>query len=468
MRIAAVLLWLAGLAAPAVADPLPVGREDLGRAWLRMERTLQAHPPKPEVRKRLGDAFDVKTLAFFRGGFREVVRGIDAITAELRGISSTDGPGAFALAFRLDFDPPVWVIGRTERATMTGGALYEVAIDDAGLGKLRIRLLDPAGRTQMEMPVRSAAPSGTASLAAKGLEPGVHEYRIVGPGIDEPAGRVVVMREHPEEIRARNEKRIAALPEDAPPRAVACVRARNALIVTKPSPAQSYTWISDPHSLSVEVGAELDALAKGKDPYRGRTGDRWALVDVEGDGIPYRIFVPDSVGEKPVPLVVALHGAGADENAFFEGYGAGRIRDLAAQRGFIVVAPRTLSVARKPGAFPALVDAIAEDYAIDPARVYVLGHSLGGMATGLFARAHGDRIAAACQMAGGRGRTGRDGPPILFVHAGQDRVVRTPPPPESALVTVRRYADEAHTFVVGKALPAAIDWLLEHPKEEKK
>jgi len=468
VRTLVILALLLGVSAPAAADPLPVGRPDLGRAWMRFERALRDHPPKPEVRIRMGDEFDTKTRAFFRGGFREVVRGIDALTAELRGGRPGKGPAAFALAFRLDVDPPVWVAGKTKEAEMKSGTVYDVPVADEDLARLRVRLLGPHGGTRMEMPFRAGRVEGRLSLAATGLSTGVYRFRIVGPGgIDEPAGRLPVLPEHPDVTRARNEKRIAGLGGDVPAQALASVRARNALITAKPVPGLSYAWITDPLTLATKVDAEIAALASGRNPYHGRKGDLWRIVLAKGEAVPFRIFVPESYRGKPVPLVIALHGAGADENALFEGYGAGLLKELAASKGFIVVTPRTMSVAGKPGAFPALLETIVADYAIDPARVYVLGHSLGGMATGLIARTHGDRIAACCQFAGGFGRTGKSGPPILFVHAGRDRIVRTGPPQASKLVTVRRYPDEGHTFVVAKALPAAIDWLLAHPEKKR-
>jgi len=469
MKPVLIVALLLASASISRAAPPPVGRQDLGLAWMRMERALRDHPPKPEVRKRLGDAFDVKTMAFFRGGFREVVRGIDSITAELRGVSAVEGPAAFAMAYRVKCDPPVWVIGRdTTSLAMRCRTIYDVKVTKETLvaADLELRLITPGGKTLLDVPGDATAMDGQAALYKLNPKPGVHEFRLVGKGIDETVGRLTVMTRPPHEIRAANQKRISALPKDAPPRAVVCVRARNALIVAKPHPGQSYAWISDPHTLSVEVDAEITALEKGVNPYRGRKGDQWRIVSAKGDAVPFRIFVPGSVGEKPVPLLVALHGAGADENALFEGYGAGLIKELAAKHGFIVVAPRTMSVARKPGAFITLLDTIAADHAIDPARVYVLGHSLGGMATGLLARAHPDRITACCQIAGGFGRTGKNGPPILFIHAGRDRVVRMDPPPASDLITVKSYPDEAHTFVVPVALPGAIDWLLAHPKKK--
>ena len=55
---------------------------------------------------------------------------------------------------------------------------------------------------------------------------------------------------------------------------------------------------------------------------------------------------------------------------------------------------------------------------------------------------------------------------VLFVHAGRDQILRMNPPEESDLVTVRRYPDEAHTWVVPLALPGILDWLFEHTKAE--
>ena len=43
---------------------------------------------------------------------------------------------------------------------------------------------------------------------------------------------------------------------------------------------------------------------------------------------------------KPLPLVIALHGAGGSENMFFDAYGNGKIVDLCRKRGWLLVAPR--------------------------------------------------------------------------------------------------------------------------------
>src|SRR5262249_10575139 len=65
-----------------------------------------------------------------------------------------------------------------------------------------------------------------------------------------------------------------------------------------------------------ELSAALEA---GKDYYTlDKVGQFWLTVGTQ----PVRIQVPRGLKkDKPVPIVVALHGAGGTENLFFDGYG---------------------------------------------------------------------------------------------------------------------------------------------------
>jgi predicted peptidase len=92
-----------------------------------------------------------------------------------------------------------------------------------------------------------------------------------------------------------------------------------------------------------------------------------------------RVFVPaDTKLDKPVPLVIALHGAGGSENMFFDTYGAGAVVKLCAERGWLLVAPRLALIGAPP--LDAIVDALAERYPVDRSRLLVVGHSLGAAA----------------------------------------------------------------------------------------
>src|SRR5262249_47326689 len=102
--------------------------------------------------------------------------------------------------------------------------------------------------------------------------------------------------------------------------------------------------------------------------------------------------------KKPVPVVFALHGAGVDENMFFESYGAGRIVRECEKRGWVLVAPRG---GLSPDGPPVvkLFDKLAERYPLDRKRVFVVGHSMG--AAQAISQAADGKFAAVAALAGG-------------------------------------------------------------------
>jgi dienelactone hydrolase len=209
-----------------------------------------------------------------------------------------------------------------------------------------------------------------------------------------------------------------------------------------------------------------------------RLRDDEALAAIDGDthrtfrlgdvSLAARVFVPPH-DDTPLPLVIALHGAGGDEHMFFEAYGQGRLVRLAREQGFVAVAPLTYTVLARPDAFPALIDAIAAFAPIDRTRVYVLGHSLGGITTIELLSRHSDRIAAACCIAGGSptAKTSPTLPRTLVVFGGIDPLMggksleaTTARAVESGVpLTVRLERERGHTLLVGDLLPDVIAWL---------
>jgi len=151
-----------------------------------------------------------------------------------------------------------------------------------------------------------------------------------------------------------------------------------------------------------------DSLTAGKDPLAGRYGDfhRAYRSTVDNDLQPYRLFVPDSYDSaKATPLVVALHGMGGDENGMFDGYGKSLTVE-AGKKGFLVVAPKGRGPASmyRGTAEQDVMDVIAEvrrDYKVDPARIYLMGHSMGGYGTWSVAISHPDVFAALAPISGG-------------------------------------------------------------------
>ena len=199
------------------------------------------------------------------------------------------------------------------------------------------------------------------------------------------------------------------------------------------------------------------------------------------DSIAFHAVVPHG-RTGPLPLVIALHGAGADERAFLEAYGAGRLRELAEERGFILVTVFTNAWMRQPaGAFDAAVDSAAARHAVDPSRIYVLGHSLGAGATWSTARVRGDRIAAIACLAGGCGAPPATGPaparmPPTLLYAGELDPLAAPSRLETAVARGREAGYEidyrirpaaGHTLMVGPVLDEVVGWLLAKVRSEK-
>jgi len=165
----------------------------------------------------------------------------------------------------------------------------------------------------------------------------------------------------------------------------------------------------------------------------------------------------------PVPIVVALHGAGGSENLFFEGYGAGHIVTECRKRGWLLVATRSgLSFGTGPP-IPALLDELAKRYPLDPKRVFVVGHSMGAMQTIDLIQKHPTAFAAAAALGGGgavRDPKAFAASP-LFVGVGEKdgialagaRGLNKALAAGAKNLTYKEYPDVEHMVIVREALP---------------
>ena len=143
--------------------------------------------------------------------------------------------------------------------------------------------------------------------------------------------------------------------------------------------------------------ATLADAKSGKNPFAGRTGDfkRHYFLTEAGEIMPYRLYIPANYdGSRAFPLVVALHGLGGTEDSMF---GANyRVIPEAEKRGYIIAAPlgyridggygRNMGSDNKRSKLSEqdvmhVLELVRKDYKIDDQRIYLMGHSMGGIGT---------------------------------------------------------------------------------------
>jgi predicted esterase len=195
-----------------------------------------------------------------------------------------------------------------------------------------------------------------------------------------------------------------------------------------------------------------------------RTGQFWLSIPTGAVSTLARLFVPDAAKNgKPLPLVVALHGAGGSENLFFEAYGYGMIARLAQERGWLVVAPRAGWLFDGPPPVPAMIDELAKIYPVDKQRIYLVGHSMGAMQAVTLAQESPGRYAAIAVLGAGGSVTKpaafRDLPVFIgcgredFLLGGAKGLAASLKKAVATRVTYKEYPGVEHLLIVQEALP---------------
>jgi predicted esterase len=182
-----------------------------------------------------------------------------------------------------------------------------------------------------------------------------------------------------------------------------------------PSLAAGGSTASEPFDIprDLTLADELStALLAKKDPLPSRTGDlRLAYRSgVDATLQPFRAFVPAGFDRlRKYPLIIALHGSVADENAYMDGYlspdtGHNLLKELAQEHGYILATPK----GRGPWDFYQgnaerdvldVMDRMLRIYPIDSSRVFLTGHSMGGTGTWTIGFSHPQRFAALAPVA---------------------------------------------------------------------
>lgn len=162
---------------------------------------------------------------------------------------------------------------------------------------------------------------------------------------------------------------------------------------------------------------------------------RQYLFAPTGQQMPYRVFVPPAWdGKASLPIILMLHGAGANENSYMD-MADGLLPKLAAEHGYIVVSPlgfAPLGAYGNPLRLPAVfgesaaaatqraavtparqrelnlselevitaLEIVTEEYGADRSRTFLAGHSMGSGGAWHLAARYPERWRAVAPMSG--------------------------------------------------------------------
>lgn len=119
---------------------------------------------------------------------------------------------------------------------------------------------------------------------------------------------------------------------------------------------------------------------------------------------PYRLYVPTIYDARtPLPLIVAMHGTGGNQDTLFDEYQEAPHKDAAEKHGVLLVSPlgRGTTEYRGIGENDVLcvIQDVQQRLAVDADRIYLTGHSMGGTGAAYLALHHPDQFAAIAPLA---------------------------------------------------------------------
>jgi len=135
-------------------------------------------------------------------------------------------------------------------------------------------------------------------------------------------------------------------------------------------------------------------------------GDLSSLATVQPEWIRFvgkktvqsvRVHYPS---QRPATWIIAFHGAGGSENMFFESYGAGRLIELATQKGWGVVCPHQ-ALGGQSLQLDELLALMKSELDIVPTRVFLVGHSMGAAQAMMQANQFPELVSATAITGGG-------------------------------------------------------------------
>jgi acetyl esterase/lipase len=281
-----------------------------------------------------------------------------------------------------------------------------------------------------------------------------------------------------------------AAPAQGAPAGAGAASAKAPPAPSGPSKVRS-DYVSPLSPLALDLEVELKraeqiatAVQAGRDPMAGITGDVHLAYRSNLDGMlmPYRVYVPTNYSpQRTWPLVVFLHGALCDENTFMN---SDELQPFAERLGYLVVSvngrgPRS-GYTKESGAQQDVFDVMSlmeKYYHVDSSRIFLTGHSMGGMGTWSIGLEFRDKFAALAPEAGTRNTTDLEAKlargkkiPILITVGGKDTAF----PPEPAIEVYQKlkaagyptkiveYPLDEHNPVFTSSTPEVFAWFEKH------
>ncbi|MEN3001259.1 MAG: alpha/beta fold hydrolase [Armatimonadota bacterium] len=354
-------------------------RADLAIKLIEMETCWEAHRHSLPARQRATRPLSEALVAFFAGRFSSLAQNLTLACLMLESETPPTPEKLYAgsIGVRL---PRVVDKEALDRGELTPQielfAYYEATKPDTPL-QLRWKVIDSGmKRTISEGTLENPGAGATATLLARVPE-GDYEVHFE-IRLDK---QVVRQWRQPVSVIANLAARLAALDQatkasnDFDPLEQATVQ--NALEVLHNAQQGVHPETFYPLLRLLRFAEQVVARRKeGKPGWQPAPGDYWMAIPYRERRVVFRLFVPPQfAANRPIPLVVALHGAGGNEHLFFDGYGLGIVLKEAEKRGWAVIAPRAeMGLAHIGGA----LEAAQKLLPIDSERIYLMGHSMGG------------------------------------------------------------------------------------------
>jgi predicted esterase len=403
-RLPANIVVVAWLVLPVVAAAQP-DRFELGQRLRAFESAWDAHQPDAAARKRAVEPLKKAVASFFSQQSGEAGRSLDAAR---RALASAEAKAPeVRWAESLAFQPETRLLDAEEpELPFTLAAFYKLDGQPPTEAVLRVTLLLNGAASPgpaFTVPVKALPLSDRVPL--QNLTEGDYQARVEILDKDTvlaASEQTVSCAARLHSRLGRLQKAVEALPVEPATTDQATLRGLLRLLETL---AQRRTLETNYPAARLLAEAEraVGDVAAGRRFYGNKQPGQFWLTLAAGKGTaPVRLAAPEAVktGE-PLPLVLALHGAGGSENLFFDGYGRGAVVKLCADRGWLLVAPRLTGFGRLP-TLPEMIAEVSRLYPVDGKRVFLVGHSMGAQAALAAAEQTPDQFAGLAALGGGR------------------------------------------------------------------